>query len=139
MMIAKCLKCSAASCANTNTELVFAVDNTAISAGSSGWTYITSFMASLVDQFYVGPNAVRVAFVHYADSPTQQFPLTQYGDKNGVETAIRNTYYHGSGTANLISALQFVQSNVIVMHNAVIMIRPTSSSTTIDDQSLCLF
>jgi len=91
---------SQSGCSANNIELVFAVDNTAISTGYIGWNQITNFMVGVVNQFNVGSNAVRVAFVWYSDSPTQQFSLNQYSDGNSVDSAISNANYYGRGTAN---------------------------------------
>ena len=92
---------------------MFLVDNTAITGGQNSWQYITNFTANVVNYFQnINSNNVRVALVTYSNSATHVFGLTQYDNKDAIQNALRNAQYSGFGTADLYSALQYVQSDV---------------------------
>lgn len=99
-------------CSATNLELVFVADNTAKSSGSAAWSYIQQFIWAVVEQFNIGSNAVRVAFVTYTDSATINFNLYSLGSKAQVDSSVAGVSYVGQGSPNLAAALNVVQNQV---------------------------
>jgi len=71
------------------------------------------YVTLLVNQYTIGQNAVRVAFVRYSDQGSVIFNLSRYGDANSVTTAIRSVQQI-SGGSNLAAALDVVRTQVFV-------------------------
>jgi hypothetical protein len=98
-------------CSNTVLEMVFAVDSSSKS-DSSAWPSMLSFVNSVISKFYIGPNAVRVAFVSYSDSASVVFGLGSYGDTYSLQSAISAIPLIGGGS-NPAAALDAVRTQVL--------------------------
>jgi hypothetical protein len=74
-------------------DIVFLLDSTN-SAGMHNYHTMSSFMASLVNDFDIGPSAVRVGAVIYRNHAHTQFELNQYNTKGDIIHAIPDMDYN---------------------------------------------
>ena len=59
-------------------ELVFLVDSSSKSSGSTQWNYMLRYVNYVIDRYVIGSSYVRVAFIRYADNANVQFYLSSY-------------------------------------------------------------
>lgn len=96
-------------------ELVFVVDSSTKPSGISGssaWQSLLSYVNSVVSRLFVGPNAVRVAFVRYADSSDIPIQLYYNYDQFTTKQNVLNVAYWGGGS-NLAGALDTARTQAL--------------------------
>lgn len=94
-------------------ELVFIVDSSTKPTGTTGWQSMLTYVNSLIDRYSIGQNAIRVAFIRYADSATIDLYLNTYIDKTSAEQAILRIGYMTGGSSNLNGALDLARNQVL--------------------------
>ena len=93
-------------CSLTNIDLVFVVE----ALTQQSWTFMLSYVNSVVDRLNIGQTNVRVAFISYGSGVQNPILFYYYGDRPSLENSIRNIQYIGSGSDNLADALNNAQS-----------------------------
>ncbi|XP_056326489.1 collagen alpha-6(VI) chain isoform X1 [Danio aesculapii] len=78
-------------------DIVFLVDGSA-SIGLDNFQQIREFLSSLVENFEVAPDKVRIGLVQYSDTPRTEFSLNTYQNKEEILDYIRNLRYKTGGT-----------------------------------------
>ncbi|KAL7886996.1 hypothetical protein AOLI_G00047170 [Acnodon oligacanthus] len=66
------------------------------------------FIREFLQLFKIGPKQVRVGLVKYADSPTLEFDLTTYNDRESIVRAVNEMPHKGGGT-NTGAALTYMR------------------------------
>ncbi|XP_036431055.1 LOW QUALITY PROTEIN: collagen alpha-4(VI) chain [Colossoma macropomum] len=87
-------------------DIVFLVDGSA-SIGLKNFQQIRDFLFSLVSNFDVAPNKVRIGMVQYSDTPRTEFTLNRYEDKQEILDYIKRLPYKTGGT-NTGMGLEFL-------------------------------
>lgn len=78
-------------------DIVFLVDGSA-SIGLDNFQQIRDFLSSLVENFEVASDKVRIGLVQYSDTPRTEFSLNTYQNKEEILDYIRNLRYKTGGT-----------------------------------------
>jgi hypothetical protein len=91
-------------------DLVFVVDSSTKSSGSTAWTNMTSFVNIIINAVWQTCN-VRVSFIRYSDSAQIMFGLNSYSDRTAVTNAVSGVSYTGGGS-NLAAALELARNQV---------------------------
>uniref|UniRef100_A0A4W4FGZ2 Collagen, type VI, alpha 4b n=1 Tax=Electrophorus electricus TaxID=8005 RepID=A0A4W4FGZ2_ELEEL len=78
-------------------DIVFLVDGSA-SIGLSNFQQIRDFLSSLVSNFDIAPNKVRIGLVQFSDTPRTEFYLKTYENKQQILDYIRQLPYKTGGT-----------------------------------------
>ncbi|KAK3784815.1 hypothetical protein RRG08_066336 [Elysia crispata] len=78
-------------------DIVFLVDASG-SVGSFNFRKTLDFVESVVNGLNIGPFEVRVGLIRFASSPSLQFHLNTYTDKQSVLSRVSATSYTGGGT-----------------------------------------
>lgn len=92
-------------------ELVFLVDSSSKSSGSTAWNQMLYYVNYLIDRYVISSSFVRVAFIRYADTPSVSFYLTNNYDLTTAKTQVLNVQYTG-GNSDLAAALNTAVNNV---------------------------
>ncbi|XP_072532864.1 collagen alpha-6(VI) chain [Salminus brasiliensis] len=87
-------------------DIVFLVDGSA-SIGLTNFQQIREFLSSLVKNFDIAPNRVRIGLVQYSDTPRTEFSLNTYEEKQEILDFIRHLPYKTGGT-NTGEGLKFL-------------------------------
>ncbi|KAL6489035.1 hypothetical protein MHYP_G00027760 [Metynnis hypsauchen] len=66
------------------------------------------FIREFLQLFKIGPKQVRVGLAKYADSPTLEFDLTTYNNRESIVKAVNDTVHKGGGT-NTGAALTYMK------------------------------
>ncbi|XP_026795015.3 collagen alpha-4(VI) chain isoform X2 [Pangasianodon hypophthalmus] len=90
-------------------DIVFLVDGSA-SIGLKNFQQIREFLTSVVKNFDISPNKVRVGMVQFSDTPKTEFFLNTYEEKQEILDYIKRLPYKTGGT-NTGMALQFLLTN----------------------------
>lgn len=90
-------------------DIVFLVDGSA-SIGLRNFQQIREFLTSVVTNFDISPNKVRVGMVQFSDTPKTEFFLNTYEVKQEILDYIKRLPYKTGGT-NTGLALQFLLKN----------------------------
>ncbi|TSV02093.1 Collagen alpha-6(VI) chain [Bagarius yarrelli] len=90
-------------------DIVFLVDGSA-SIGLKNFQQIREFLSSVVMNFDIAPNKVRVGMVQFSDTPKTEFSLNTYEEKQEILDYIKRLPYKTGGT-NTGEALQFLLKN----------------------------
>lgn len=93
-------------------DLVFLVDGSA-SIGLKNFQQIREFLMSVVKNFEIAPNKVRVGMVQFSDTPKTEFFLNTYEEKQEILDYIKNLPYKTGGTFTG-EALKFLLKNHFV-------------------------
>lgn len=93
-------------------DIVFLVDGSA-SIGLKNFQQIRDFLSSLVSNFDIAPNKVRIGMVQYSDTPRTEFSLNTYEDKQEILDYIKRLPYKTGGT-NTGLGLEFLLKNHFV-------------------------
>lgn len=93
-------------------DLVFLVDGSA-SIGLKNFQQIREFLMSVVKNFEIAPNKVRVGMVQFSDTPKTEFFLNTYEEKQEILDYIKNLPYKTGGTYTG-DALKFLLKNHFV-------------------------
>lgn len=99
--------------------MVFVVDSSTKPAGITGsaaWQSMLLFVNRVISRLFVGPNAVRVAFVRYADSSDVPLPLYYNYDQLTARQNILTISYWGGGS-NLAGALDTARTQALSSGN----------------------
>ncbi|CAM4727873.1 unnamed protein product [Leuciscus chuanchicus] len=81
----------------TVADIVFLVDGSA-SIGLDNFQQVREFLSSLVDNFEVAPDRIRIGLVQYSDTPRTEFLLNTYQNKEEILNYIQNLSYKTGGT-----------------------------------------
>lgn len=90
-------------------DIVFLVDGSA-SIGLKNFQQIREFLMSVVNNFDIAPNKVRVGMVQFSDTPRTEFFLNTFEEKQEILDYIKRLSYKTGGT-NTGQALQFLLKN----------------------------
>lgn len=90
-------------------DIVFVVDGSA-SIGLKNFQQIREFLTSVVNNFDIAPNRVRVGMVQFSDTPKTEFLLNTYEEKQEILDYIKRLPYKTGGT-NTGRALEFLLKN----------------------------
>ncbi|KAK3554491.1 hypothetical protein QTP70_024301, partial [Hemibagrus guttatus] len=90
-------------------DIVFLVDGSA-SIGLKNFGQIREFLTSVVNNFDIAPNKVRVGMVQFSDTPKTEFFLNTYEEKQEIIDYIKRLPYKTGGT-NTGQALNFLLKN----------------------------
>uniref|UniRef100_A0A672RPJ1 Si:ch211-62a1.3 n=1 Tax=Sinocyclocheilus grahami TaxID=75366 RepID=A0A672RPJ1_SINGR len=82
---------------NTVADIVFLVDGSN-SIGPANFQQIREFLSSLVENFEVAPDRIRIGLVQYSDTPYTEFSLSTYQNKEEILSYIKNLRYKTGGT-----------------------------------------
>ncbi|XP_026109723.1 collagen alpha-3(VI) chain-like, partial [Carassius auratus] len=82
---------------NTVADIVFLVDGSS-SIGPENFQQIREFLSSLVENFEVAPDRIRIGLVQYTDTPYTEFTLNTYQNKEEILSYIQNLRYKTGGT-----------------------------------------
>uniref|UniRef100_A0A673JVD8 Collagen alpha-6(VI) chain-like n=1 Tax=Sinocyclocheilus rhinocerous TaxID=307959 RepID=A0A673JVD8_9TELE len=82
---------------NTVADIVFLVDGSN-SIGPANFQQIREFLSSLVENFEVAPDRIRIGLVQYSDTPYTEFSLSTYQNKEEILSYIQNLRYKTGGT-----------------------------------------
>lgn len=93
-------------------DIVFLVDGSA-SIGLKNFQQIRDFLMSVVTNFDIAPNKIRVAMVQFSDTPKTEFFLNTYEEKQEILNYIKQLPYKTGGTYTGL-ALQFLLKNHFV-------------------------
>ncbi|KAF5897624.1 collagen alpha-6(VI) chain-like, partial [Clarias magur] len=93
-------------------DIVFLVDGSA-SVGLQNFQQIREFLRSVVSNFDIAPNKIRVGMVQFSDTPKTEFFLNTYEEKQEILDYIKRFPYKTGGT-NTGRALQFLLQNHFV-------------------------
>ncbi|XP_016298693.1 collagen alpha-4(VI) chain-like [Sinocyclocheilus anshuiensis] len=77
---------------NTVADIVFLVDGSN-SIGRANFQQIREFLSSLVENFEVAPDRIRIGLVQYSDTPYTEFSLSTYQNKEEILRYIQNLRY----------------------------------------------
>ena len=97
-------------CSQCNIELAFLLDASSKSIANA-WAQIKEFAASVVAGYNINSNCVRVAITIYNDALATSSLLTQYNDRNSLQTYIRGLSLLNGGSS-LNRALSELRTNV---------------------------
>ncbi|XP_067277978.1 collagen alpha-6(VI) chain [Pseudorasbora parva] len=81
----------------TVADIVFLVDGSA-SIGHDNFQQIREFLSSLVENFEVGPDRIRIGLVQYSDTAHTEFSLNTYQNKEEILSYIQELPYKRGGT-----------------------------------------
>jgi hypothetical protein len=65
------------------------------------WPLLLQFVASIVEQFEIGPSKTRVSLVVFSTSAYMVFPLNAYYDKQAIVDRIMVGDFHEGGNTNM--------------------------------------
>lgn len=94
-------------------DIVFLVDGSA-SIGLDNFQQVREFLSSLVDNFEVAPDRIRIGLVQYSDTPQTEFLLNTYQNKGEILNYIQNLNYKTGGTFTG-QGLEFMLNNHFVV------------------------
>ncbi|XP_026114550.1 collagen alpha-6(VI) chain-like [Carassius auratus] len=77
---------------NTVADIVFLVDGST-SIGPENFQQIREFLSSVVENFEVAPDRIRIGLVQYTDTPYTEFTLNTYQNKEEILSYIQNLRY----------------------------------------------
>uniref|UniRef100_A0A671KVI5 VWFA domain-containing protein n=1 Tax=Sinocyclocheilus anshuiensis TaxID=1608454 RepID=A0A671KVI5_9TELE len=83
-------------CFNTVADIVFLVDGSN-SIGPANFLQIREFLSSLVENFEVAPDRIRIGLVQYSDTPYTEFSLSTYQNKEEILSYIQKLRYKTGG------------------------------------------
>lgn len=81
----------------TVADIVFLVDGSS-SIGLENFQEVREFLSSLVENFDVAPDKIRIGLVEYSDTPRTEFSLNTYQNKQDILSYIQNLQYKHGGT-----------------------------------------
>ncbi|KAF4106106.1 hypothetical protein G5714_013768 [Onychostoma macrolepis] len=81
----------------TVADIVFLVDGSG-SIGQKNFQEVREFLSSLVENFDVAPDKIRIGLVQYSDTPRTEFSLNTYQNKEEILSYIQNLRYKTGGT-----------------------------------------
>lgn len=81
----------------TVADIVFLVDGSS-SIGLENFQEVCEFLSSLVENFDVAPDKIRIGLVEYSDTPRTEFSLNTYQNKQDILSYIQNLQYKTGGT-----------------------------------------
>uniref|UniRef100_A0A671KVJ0 VWFA domain-containing protein n=1 Tax=Sinocyclocheilus anshuiensis TaxID=1608454 RepID=A0A671KVJ0_9TELE len=81
---------------NTVADIVFLVDGSN-SIGPANFLQIREFLSSLVENFEVAPDRIRIGLVQYSDTPYTEFSLSTYQNKEEILSYIQKLRYKTGG------------------------------------------
>uniref|UniRef100_A0A8C2JJ48 Si:ch211-62a1.3 n=1 Tax=Cyprinus carpio TaxID=7962 RepID=A0A8C2JJ48_CYPCA len=82
---------------NTVADIVFLVDGSS-SIGPANFQQIRKFLSSLVENFEVAPDRIRIGLVQYSVTPYTEFLLSTYQNKEEILSYIENLSQKNGGT-----------------------------------------
>ena len=88
---------STAQTCGTKADIVFMLDSSG-SVGSSNFQLLLGFVNSLVKDWNVDQNNIRVGVEKFASRPYTEFHLNDFNDKNQTLSAVQNIAYSAGGT-----------------------------------------
>ncbi|KAL0178568.1 hypothetical protein M9458_027462, partial [Cirrhinus mrigala] len=77
-------------------DIVFLVDGSS-SIGMENFQEVRQFLSSLVENFDVAPDKIRIGLVQYSDAPHTEFSLNTYQNKEEILSYIQNLRYKTGG------------------------------------------
>jgi hypothetical protein len=94
-------------------DLAFIVDSSGSieDAAKGNWNLVLDFIATVVAQYQIGENDVRVSMVVYSTKGEIKFYLDQYYNKTVLLKTIRETHYVG-GRTNTADGLQLTWQDI---------------------------
>ncbi|XP_071091672.1 uncharacterized protein [Haliotis cracherodii] len=96
-------------------DIVFMLDSSG-SVGSSNFNLLLTFVKSIVQDFDVASNKIRIGVEKFSSRPYLEFHLNQYSNKQDVLNAVTNIKYVSGGT-NTGDALKYLQDNMFNTKN----------------------
>lgn len=102
---------------NPAADVVFLIDQSS-SIRPSSWSTDMQFIANVINQLNVGPNAFRVAAVKYSTSASLVFNLNQYSTSSQAANAVLNIVEEG-GPTNLAAGFQLAFSDVFQQNQRI--------------------
>ncbi|TRY60582.1 hypothetical protein DNTS_026991 [Danionella cerebrum] len=93
-------------------DIVFLVDGSS-SIGWENFQQIRNFLSTVINNFEIGPNKVRIGLVQYSTSPRTEFFLNTYESKGDILNYIRDLRYQTGGTRTG-QGLEFILKNHFV-------------------------
>ncbi|KAL1262547.1 hypothetical protein QQF64_005286, partial [Cirrhinus molitorella] len=84
-------------CTQEIADIVFLVDGSG-SIGTKNFQEVREFLSSLVENFNVAPDKIRIGLVQYSDTADTEFSFNTYQNKEGIIDHIQNLRYKSGGT-----------------------------------------
>ena len=142
-------------CEFARADVVFVVDSSRSICGSdascSNWRSLLSFVNSIINQFSIGNDNIRVGFVRYSSigSTTNPFYLNSHTSRSAVTSAVSGVSYvtGGSLSGSVINALQVARLQQFVstrgdragVPNIIILLMNDGFTVTSGDVSIQSF
>ena len=99
-----------AACAG-EADITFVLDSSG-SIGIQGWNMLTNFVATVVENLYIGRDGVRVAIVKFTEIPIMVFSLDTYFTSDDLIEAINTIEYDEGAGTNTAGALRMVRNDI---------------------------
>ncbi|XP_017569855.2 collagen alpha-6(VI) chain isoform X1 [Pygocentrus nattereri] len=88
-------------------DIYFLIDDSG-SITHSNFDDMRKFIREFLQLFKIGPKQVRIGLAKYADSPTLEFDLTTYNNRESIVRAVNEILHKGGGT-NTGAALKYME------------------------------
>ncbi|KAK7493781.1 hypothetical protein BaRGS_00014922 [Batillaria attramentaria] len=99
----------------TKADIVFMLDSSG-SVGSSNFRLVTSFVNSMVKDWDVSSDNIRIGVEKFDSRPYTEFHLNRHPDKQSTLNAVNHIAYHGGGT-NTGDALTYMKNTMFTAAN----------------------
>ncbi|XP_078260754.1 collagen alpha-3(VI) chain-like [Rhinoraja longicauda] len=92
-------------------DIVFLIDGSN-NVGTEDFAHIRDFIQYIINNFDIGPNAVRVGLAQYSSNGKMEFTLKQHVGKGTLQNAVRRMRPKGGAPLNMGIGLDFVMKSL---------------------------